>query len=199
MKSSNVAFASELDPLRHCIPNWFKWLTLIDSPCFRAIEKRGENDGALKFQPVRQSSKRLDIFKDFEDHFVDLERCAEDNVALEQHIRELEAFELTMDPNNYSPAGDLATPGDLRAYILNLVCSAFSTISLTKLSDLLRSSPEESAGLLTAQGWSPSPNGLFLHAPESALSAAAAKPDSTFSNAELMSRLTEFMCFMENH
>ncbi|KAL7060272.1 hypothetical protein AAHC03_09554 [Spirometra sp. Aus1] len=179
----------------------------------------------------------------------DLQLCADDNVALEQHIRELEAFELTMDPNNFSPAGDLSTPGEfymqllclylrqldlinakflwkripsaikandanlktiwelavlllkkqypqclslsqtllshpdlpanmrhhvesifisIRAYILDLVCSAFSTISLTKLSDLLRSSPEDSASLLTARGWSLSPNGLYLHAPESA-------------------------------
>ncbi|BHF72219.1 COP9 signalosome complex subunit 8 [Sparganum proliferum] len=204
----------------------------------------------------------------------DLKLCADDNVVLEQHIRELEAFELTMDPNNFSPAGDLSTPGEfymqllclylrqldlmnakflwkripsaikandtnlktiwelavlllkkqypqclslaqtllshpdlpanmrhhvesifisLRAYILDLVCSAFSTISLTKLSDLLRSSPEDSASLLTARGWSLSPNGLYLHAPESAHSVTATKPDSTLSNAELMSRLTEFM------
>ncbi len=79
---------------------------------------------------------------------------------------------------------------------VDVVNSGFSTISVQDLCDLFALPQKEAISQM--KGWTPSADGLYLNAPEN----VPLKPTSTGDqhvNREMMSKLSEFMCFMENH
>lgn len=83
--------------------------------------------------------------------------------------------------------------------VADLIDSAYSCISVSDLSSsLLHISPHEAIQMMALRHWTLSEDGLFVCAPSESLDDSQ-KTGGGIPHAKLMSKLTEFMCFMENH
>ncbi|CAL8082435.1 unnamed protein product [Calicophoron daubneyi] len=91
-----------------------------------------------------------------------------------------------------------------RQRVTDLVTSAYSCVSIEFLSSLLNLPESEAILPLTSRGWHPcSLNKYLLRPSDSSVTIVKPESDSNLAsqttNNEIMSKLAEFVCFIENH
>ncbi|TGZ55009.1 hypothetical protein CRM22_010508 [Opisthorchis felineus] len=86
-----------------------------------------------------------------------------------------------------------------KLHAINLLGDAYSCVTISFVCDLLNVPESEATSLMFARGWKSCPEGKFLLHSVEPLQKVCVDESQQTNNDDIMSKLADFMCFIENH